>query len=284
VGRNESYFNDYLGHAQEFVSSIKYGFLYQGQWYSWQHKRRGSRSIHLKPSLLINFIENHDQVANSGKSSRLRSLTHPGAYRAVTALLLLAPQTPLLFQGQEFGATTPFYYFSDLSKELAMKVYNGRIQYTAQFASFSDPEVKAQMPFPQAEETFSHSKLNWAEKEKYPFIYQLYKDLIALRKTDSVFSNLSDCIIEGEVLNENAFLLRYSKGENERLLLFNFGIDLLLEPCPLPLYAPPPDHHWDIFWSSEDVAYGGLGRRPYKIEGNGYLSGSSALILYPKGD
>ena len=107
TGRNEAYYTDYLGTPQEFVSAVKYGYLYQGQWYSWQEKRRGTPALDLPPAAFVTFIQNHDQVANSGRGLRAHQLTSPGRYRAMTALLLLAPGTPMLFQGQEFAASTP---------------------------------------------------------------------------------------------------------------------------------------------------------------------------------
>src|SRR5207248_1373765 len=112
-GHNEAYYTDYLGKPQEFISAAKWGFLFQGQHYSWQKKRRGTPGLDLAPANFVTFLENHDQVANTGRGLRVRLLTSPGLYRAVTALLLLAPGTPMLFQGKEFGSTRPFCFFAD---------------------------------------------------------------------------------------------------------------------------------------------------------------------------
>lgn len=245
TGRCEAYYNDYLGKAQEFVSSIKYGFLYQGQWYRHQYKRRGSPCLNVPASSFVNFIENHDQVANSGGSLRLRHFCNPGAYRTMTTLLLLGPQIPLLFQGQEFGSTVPFNYFSDQEKELAQKVYAGRIEFLNQFKNFTNTDVKARMPLPDLETTFINSKLKWEEKDQFPFIYKLYKDLISLRKKDPVFSLLGKNKIDGATLNDEAFFFRYRGEKEERILIFNFGKDLFLDPCPEPLLAPPENSAWD---------------------------------------
>ena len=282
IGHKEAYYTDYNGNAQEFISSIKYGFLYQGQWYSWQNKKRGSICLDVIPSCFVNFLENHDQVANLGGSLRLRHFSNPGAYRAMTTLFLLAPQIPLIFQGQEFGSTIPFYYFSDMGPKIAQKVYEGRVQFINQFESFNTQDITSMIPPPEAEETFLQSKLDWEEKNKYPFIYNLHKDLILLRKQDYVFSLLGKNKIEGAVLNENAFLLRYRGEHGERLLLINFGRDLSLNPCPEPLLAPPNKCFWEILWSSEKPDYGGFGNLTFPAEGNQSISGYSALILHPK--
>src|SRR5439155_25110156 len=108
TGRSEAYYSDYRGTPQELISAVKRGYLYQGQWYSWQRKRRGTPCLDLQPSNFVTFIENHDQVANSLHGLRLHQLTSPGRLKPITAFLLLAPPTPMLFQGQEFAASAPF--------------------------------------------------------------------------------------------------------------------------------------------------------------------------------
>src|SRR5438105_15098102 len=114
TGLREAYYTDYLGSPQEFISAAKYGYLFQGQPYSWQEAPRGTPTFGAPPEAFVAFIENHDQVSNTAAGQRLRFETSPGRYRAMTALLLLGPWTPLLFQGQEFGASTPFIFFTDV--------------------------------------------------------------------------------------------------------------------------------------------------------------------------
>ena len=138
TGRNEAYYTDYLGAPQEFVSALKWGYLYQGQRYKWQKKRRGTASLGLAPSTFVTFLQNHDQVANSASGERLHALTSPAKFRALTGLLLLAPGTPMLLQGQEFAASTPFLFFAHHKPELAKTVRKGRAEFLAQFASSRD--------------------------------------------------------------------------------------------------------------------------------------------------
>ena len=126
TGRAEAYYSDYRGSAQEFLACAKWGFLYQGQYYPWQKKGRGTPALDCRPAQFVTFIENHDQVANSARGERLRLLTSPGRYRAMTALLLLMPGTPMLFQGQEFGSTRPFLFFADHAGQLGKDVRKGR--------------------------------------------------------------------------------------------------------------------------------------------------------------
>src|SRR5213078_685449 len=117
TGKREAYYTDYLGSAQEFISAAKYGYLFQGQPYVWQEAPRGYSARGASPQAFVSFIENHDQVANTAFGERVRFLTSPGRYRAMVALLLLGPWTPLLFQGQEFGAASVFRYFSDVGED-----------------------------------------------------------------------------------------------------------------------------------------------------------------------
>jgi maltooligosyltrehalose trehalohydrolase len=122
TGRREGYYTDYRGTPQELVSAVKRGFLYQGQRSVWQGKRRGTPTAGVAPHRFVAYLQNHDQVANPGRGERLHRLTTPGRFRAVTALLLLAPQTPLLFQGQEFCASAPWVFFADHHPALARAV------------------------------------------------------------------------------------------------------------------------------------------------------------------
>ena len=113
VGTHEAYFTDYRGVASEWLACARWGVLFQGQHYSWQKAPRGTPGLRLPRSTCVHFLENHDQVANTDRGRRLVDLARPADLRAMTALLLLLPATPMLFQGQEFGSRQPFVYFAD---------------------------------------------------------------------------------------------------------------------------------------------------------------------------
>src|SRR5581483_10908608 len=116
---------------------------------------------------------------------RLNHNVEPDLYRLASALLLLLPYTPLLFMGQEFGASTPFQYFTDHSPDLGKLVTEGRREEFKAFSAFSDPEVRQTIPDPQSEETFSRCKLRWSESEDSPTL-RLYRDCLRLRREDTV--------------------------------------------------------------------------------------------------
>jgi maltooligosyltrehalose trehalohydrolase len=284
IGRREAYYTDYLGTPQEFISAIKYGYLFQGQWYCYQNKKRGTSSFHLSPDAFITFIQNHDQIANSAHGLRIHQLSDPGNYRAMTALMLLAPSTPLLFQGQEFAASSPFYYFADHNEELAALVFKGRKDYFKQFPSIATPEIQALLPMPAAEETFQKSKLNFLDRAYHHQEYNLHRDLLKIRKNDPVISSPKISGIDGAVLNQDAFLIRFFGDEHEdtRLLIINFGSDFNLSPAPEPLLAAPESTTWSVLWSSEDSRYGGGGTPPLSTDQHWGILGHSAILLIPQ--
>ncbi|HYC46057.1 MAG TPA: malto-oligosyltrehalose trehalohydrolase [Burkholderiales bacterium] len=259
TGRAEAYYTDYLGTPQELVSAAKYGFLYQGQYYRWQKQSRGTPTRGLDASRFVAFLQNHDQVANSARGLRLHALTTPGRYRAITALFLLLPQTPLLFQGQEFAASAPFLYFADNPPENRQAVREGRAEFLNQFPSIAGGG-HAWLRDPAARDVFERCKLDWSERDAHREAVALHRDLLALRNTDPVLSAHDAPALDGAVLHDEAFVLRYfSDAAHDRILVVNLGREVELSPCPEPLLAPPAGAEWALLWSSEDAAYGGEG-------------------------
>jgi maltooligosyltrehalose trehalohydrolase len=282
TGRSEAYYSDYRGAPQEFVSSAKYGFLYQGQRYKWQRQRRGTPTRGLAPEVFVNFIQNHDQIANSARGLRAHSLTSPARLRAMTALTLLLPGTPMLFMGQEFAASAPFHYFADHEPELAEKVRRGRAEFLAQFRSIATRETRNRLPDPVAAEVFERCKLDLSEREAHREVYELHRDLLRLRREDPAFSAQEPRGLDGAVLSPEAFVLRFfGRDADERLLVVNFGGDLGLNPAPEPLLAPPPGRVWRTLWSSEDYRYGGTGTPPLETKNGWCIPGEAAVALAP---
>lgn len=283
TGHSEAYYTDYRGTPQEFISAAKYGYLYQGQWYDWQKKRRGTSARNLPPTAFVTFIQNHDQIANSGRGLRCDALSSPGCLKAMTALMLLGPGLPMLFQGQEFAASTPFFYFADHIPELAKMVFEGRRKFMAQFRSVASPEIQAQLVDPADPMTFIRSKLDFSERVKNKDIYLLHRDLLRLRREDPAFGQLTSGAVDGAVLGISTFVLRFFSGESidDRLLVVNFGRDLHFSPAPEPLLAPPAGTCWKKLLSTEDPAYGGCGTAELDTEQNWRIPGQAAVVLSP---
>src|SRR5262249_30727864 len=177
-GRREAYYSDTRGEPQELISAAKYGYLFQGQHYYWQRQPRGMPSWGLAASAFVVFLQNHDQVANSAHGRRGHELTSPGRWRAMTALLLLFPGTPMLFQGQEFSASSPFLYFADFEPELAAAVRKGRAEFLTQFESIVDFERRATLDDPSELNTFERCKLDFQERHRHGHAYALHTDLL----------------------------------------------------------------------------------------------------------
>lgn len=280
TGRHEAYYTDYRGAPQEFISAAKHGFLYQGQYYSWQKKRRGTPTRGFEAARFVHFLENHDQVANSASGTRGHELTAPGRWRAMTALLMLGPQTPMLLQGQEFGSSSPFLYFADHVPELARKVREGRTRFLTQFPSIAQPDMRARLADPDDSETFERSKLDHHEREAHVEIWELHRDLIALRRGDPVLAAQGSHGLDGAVLSPTALVLRFFGLDGaDRLLIVNIGMALDFDPAPEPLLAPPASMRWEMRWSSEDPRYGGTGIPPVESDDTWRLPGESAVLL-----
>jgi len=227
--KREAYYTDYRGTANEFASMARLGFLYQGQWYSWQKQNRGTPSHDLAPQRLVCFLQNHDQIANSARGDRVHS-------RALTALLLLQPQTPMLFQGQEFGARTPFLYFADHHPELAKLVAKGRKEFLDQFPSLRAVDL---IP-PHDRETFERSKLDHSQRDAS--VVALVRELLSLRRTMPFSARL-----ETVAIHDRCLVLRwYAGGADDRLLIVNFGDSVEVND---PLIAPPAGFtKWEVVW------------------------------------
>jgi maltooligosyltrehalose trehalohydrolase len=280
TGRREAYYRDYQGSAQELVSCARFGFLYQGQWYSWQQQRRGTPALDLLPHAFIVYLENHDQVANSAFGRRLHQAAAPGRHRALTAWLLLGPSTPLLFQGQEFSSSRPFLFFADHNPDLAEAVRRGRIEFLAQFPSLTDDRVVGQLPRPGDEATFAASKLDLGERDRNRQAYTFHRDLLKLRRDDPVLSRAGTLRPEGATLGPGALLLRYVDVERgDRLVIVNLDCDLDFLPAREPLLAPPAEAKWRLAWSSEAPQYGGQGTPPIDTDGAWVVPGSSAMFF-----
>jgi maltooligosyltrehalose trehalohydrolase len=288
TGRNEAYYTDHLGRPQEFISAAKWGYLFQGQRYSWQKRRRGTPGLDLPPTAFVNFIQNHDQIANSGIGMRVCDITSPGEFRAMTSLLLLSPQTPMLFQGQEWAASSPFFYFAD-HPDLSELICKGRAKEMSQFPSLATPEAQAALANPCKEETFHRCKLDHSEKTRghHARVLALHKDLIKLRREEPTMRRVQRRgDIDGAVLDAKAFVLRYfGEDGDDRLLVVNLGTDLHLHVAPEPLLGPPMGKRWAVLWSSEHPKYGGSGTPPPDTECEGwFLPGRAAIVLRPMPD
>lgn len=284
TGVIDGYLHDYRGTPQELVSALKHGFLYQGQIYRWQSNPRGTPTRGLPRQRFVHFLENHDQVANLGFGERLAGQVDPALLRALTAVLLLGPELPMLFQGQEAGSTRPWRYFVDHGEDLHAPIREGRADFVTQFARLAAPEARARLPDPCDERTHRACVLDPGERRLDAPWVALHRDLLRLRRADPAFVDPRPDALDGAVLSEHAFVVRYFQPASggDRLLLVNLGPTFAQAVVPEPLVAPPAHHGWRLLWSSEDPRYGGHGTPPPVTRARLAIPARAAIVLAPE--
>jgi maltooligosyltrehalose trehalohydrolase len=163
TGESDGYYRDYIDDpAGKLARALNEGYVYQGEPSEFREgASRGEPSAGLPPTAFMNFLQNHDQVGNRALGERLTALASPQAIEALTAILLLSPHIPLLFMGEEWGETQPFYYFTDFHGDLGRKVRDGRRNEFRRWRSFQNEKSRELIPDPNSEHTFQSSKLGW---------------------------------------------------------------------------------------------------------------------------
>ncbi|MBU1692034.1 MAG: malto-oligosyltrehalose trehalohydrolase [Gammaproteobacteria bacterium] len=234
TGESDGYYADYAAEpAQLLGRCLTEGFAYQGEASAFAHgKLRGEPSGHLPPAAFINFLQNHDQIGNRAFGERLSHLASPVVMEAVTAVLLLAPQPPLLFMGEEFATAQPFLFFCDFGPELARAVTEGRRREFSRFARFSDPAARERIPDPNAETTFSACVLDWSAIDRAPHhaVFELHRDLLSLRRQWIAprLAGMGNGDPKTTLLSARALNLRWRLGDGSLLMLdANFGEDVV---------------------------------------------------------
>jgi maltooligosyltrehalose trehalohydrolase len=225
TGESDGYYADYADAPVARVAHcLTEGFDYQGQASAFREgAQRGEVSRDLPPTCFVSFLQNHDQIGNRAFGERISKLAAEPALKAAMAIVLLAPSPPLLFMGEEFAADTPFLFFCDFGGDLASAVTNGRRNEFSRFARFSDPAFRAQIPDPNARETFLESKLDWSSTTKpvHKAWTEFYRTLLALRK-EHVVPRISD-IMPGRsavsMLSGRAFVASWALSQGGSLLL-----------------------------------------------------------------
>ena len=174
------YYSDF-GSLEKLAKSLTHVFVYDGDYSKYRRRRHGRPVEGLSAHHFIGFIQNHDQVGNRATGDRLERVVGRDRAKVAAGLVLTSPFVPLLFQGEEFAASTPFLYFADHDEpEMAKLVSEGRKREFAAFG-FGEQEV----PDPEVRETFERSRLNWQEtgEGSHKEMLQWYRALIHLRRT-----------------------------------------------------------------------------------------------------
>jgi len=237
TGETDGYYADFRG-LEDVAIALREGYVYQGRYSPHRARRHGRPPKGVAAHQLVVCAQNHDQIGNRAQGERLSMLLGAPQLKAVAALTLLSPFVPLLFQGEEWGAQTPFLYFTDHENaELGRLVADGR---SREFSSF---RWQGAVPNPQELETFARSKLNWSELEEPPRteIFEWYRQLIHLRhgnrsRKDKRGRSKADVTIDAK-----AGWLRFADGD--ALCVFNFAAT--------PERVPMPRGEWDLVLRSD---------------------------------
>jgi maltooligosyltrehalose trehalohydrolase len=183
TGDQRYFYCMFKGSADEVVETLQKGWLYTGQVSPFTLEPRGTSAADFPPQCFVYCLSNHDQVGNRLLGDRLHHVISPAAYRSVSLFLCLVPETPMLFMGQEWGANTPFLYFTDMPEDLGKAIREGRRREILHTGFATEKDID-QMAEPQAEETFLRAKLDWSELEKpeHQRILHLYQAGLKLRR------------------------------------------------------------------------------------------------------
>jgi maltooligosyltrehalose trehalohydrolase len=247
------YSRDFKGELRELAAVLEQGWYYSGQVAPKKNKPRGTPCGGLAPERFIYCISNHDQVGNRALGERLNHLVKPEVYRAASALLLLTPYTPMLFQGQEWAASSPFQYFTDHHGELGKLVEAGRRrEFKDAFKNLSE------VPSPQDPATFQRSKLKWDELEsgEHAQVLALYRELLRLRHAHPEFRPTCRNGFHVAALQSEILAMRFDGAQHAWLVLCDLRGghrgSLDAEIC-----RPPAGVRWERVVSTNEARFGG---------------------------
>jgi maltooligosyltrehalose trehalohydrolase len=265
TGECDGYYAAYAGRDVELLGRcLAEGFAYQGEPYCTEHDRpRGEASRHLPPDAFVSFLQNHDQVGNRAFGERIDALASPDAVEAALAILLLAPQVPMLFMGEEYAAPQPFQFFCDFGTGLAAAVTEGRRREFARFAKFTDPEERARIPDPNAAATFEASRLTWPDRRRSPHRERLalVRRLLRIRRREilPVSTVLAAGAARYEIIDNRGVVVVWPTRDGRQLRLA-----ANVSGQPLGVNLPP--HRARTLYRSHGPAHGSIGlREPWEV-------------------
>jgi maltooligosyltrehalose trehalohydrolase len=223
TGETSGYYIEYAGKTELLGKALAEGFAFQGEQMEYRGTPRGEPSRELPPTAFVSFIQNHDQVGNRAFGDRITTFAPAEAVQAIVSVYLLLPQIPMLFMGEEFGASTPFTFFCDFEPELADLVRKGRREEFAKFPEFQDPEKRERIPDPTSRATFEASKLNWREADMgdHADWLKLYRELLAIRHRE-IIPHLKETGLDGgtfDVVGPGAVVVYWKLGNGVALRL-----------------------------------------------------------------
>jgi maltooligosyltrehalose trehalohydrolase len=239
TGETEGYYADFQG-LQDVATALRDGYVYQGKYSVHRGRRHGRPPVGIEPQQLVVSAQNHDQIGNRAQGERLSMMLGVPQLKAIAALTLLAPFVPLLFQGEEWGAETPFLYFTDhQDPELGRRVVEGR---SREFSAF---RWQGAVPNPQEADTFERSKLNWSELSapRHAELLAWYRKLISIRRDKIVMPR--------ESLADSAKAVTNFDAKAGWLTFVHNGVLAVFNLADLAQTVPGPGGDWKLVLRSD---------------------------------
>jgi len=266
TSETSGYYIEYAGDNEKLGRALAEGFAFQGELMKYRGSARGEPSRHLPPTAFVSFIQNHDQIGNRAYGDRLTSFAPADAVRAITSVYLLLPQIPMLFMGEEFGASQPFPFFAHFEPELAEAVREGRRAEFAKFPEFQNPHKRETIPDPTSELTYQSAKLNWQERNEsgHADRLALYRELLAIRHREIAprLKNIGGNSGSYKILGDGAVSVRWTMGDGTCLrLVANLAngqlVNIRLSGRPLWSTGFREDNSlgpWGVAWVLENTS------------------------------
>jgi maltooligosyltrehalose trehalohydrolase len=287
AGDRDGYYEDYTGSTEDLAATLRQGWFFCGQHSKHLKGPRGTDPGRLSMDKFVICVQNHDQVGNRALGERLHHQVDLASYRAAMALLLLAPETPLLFMGQEWAASTPFLFFTDHHEDLGRQVTEGRRREFQGFAAFSDPKAWERIPDPQAPATFEASRLNWDEVEREPHasLRRLTRALLGLRRQEPAFRGSNRGSVWTAAAGESGVILaRQGHGRALAMVLCQCRGSGTMDAVALKAAGfPGSARSWEVVLTTEDPEFSPDPAKP-RVDVSGpwprvEFSGPGAVVL-----
>jgi maltooligosyltrehalose trehalohydrolase len=256
-GDRHGYYADFAGTTSELAATIQRGWLFTGQPSPRRNAPRGTDPSAIPMQRFIVCLQNHDQIGNRPRGDRLNHVVTPESWRAASVLLLTVPMTPLIFMGQEWAASTPFQFFTDLEPALGVHVTEGRRREFAEFPEFSTPTGAATIPDPQAPSTFEASRLRWDERTLPPhsFSLDLYRTLMTLRLDHPALGASSELQGDAVALDDDTIAMRRAEGDDVFWIVARFRTPGTADLGQMTSARDKSDSSWHVVLTTEDPLF-----------------------------
>ena len=263
TGETEGYYSDHAADPRgDFLRCLESGYAFQGQDSAYRGEVRGEPSGHLPPQTMVNFLQNHDQTGNRAFGRRLTELAGKRALEVMTAIHLLGPGVPLIWQGEEWGETNPYLFHTDFDGDLAEAVREGRREEFKDWGDFADPELRETIPDPNDPETRERSRVDWSKPDqsdgKHADRFDLVKRLLDLRREHVVprLAGLRDAAAVGKPHGRRGIEVVWTLDDGAKLgLVANLGAEPFHEPqlagVELIAIGDPQADEWACRWTLE---------------------------------